>query len=131
MTGGAGTLAELGFALAASKPIFFFAGSFGALRDTFNDNLDERAELKDLLKRGTPKYVEFSGKRDSCNIEQLLGDLFNNQNIDGHGESAVAELVQKAIDGLGDAYRFMESGFPGLNDVLAKTDFEEWLREMP
>jgi uncharacterized protein (TIGR00725 family) len=55
MTGDAGTLAELGFALAANKPIFFFAGSFGALRATFKDNIKERTKLGDLLKRGTPK----------------------------------------------------------------------------
>ncbi|NGO54718.1 hypothetical protein [Allomesorhizobium camelthorni] len=132
MVGGGGTLAELGFALVACKPVFF-AGSFGALTNTI---VAEREKMRQALIKGIPKYVEFCGRPLTYELVQArLERLFAPDNrisgTDCDVEKAARELVQKAIDGLGDAYRFLESGFPGLPSVLTKQDLEVWLSEMP
>lgn len=132
LTGKAGTLAELGFALAANKPIFFSQGSFDALRAIFETDVEERKRLKGLISKGTPKYIELCGKGLAADIEgDLLARLFSGRTKIDEGLTDVSKLIKAAIGGLGHAYRFMDSGFPGLPGVLAKAAFEEWLCQMP
>lgn len=132
LAGKAGTLAELGFALAANKPIFFSKGSFDALRATFQVNAEERNKLRRLLIEGTPKYVELSRKGLTSDIENdLLAHLFRDETEITEGLPHANDFIQATIDGLGHAYRFMDSQFPGLHGVLTKAEFEEWLCKIP
>jgi uncharacterized protein (TIGR00725 family) len=127
--GGAGTLAELGFALAARKPILF-AGSIDGLRRKAKD---KRADLLGYLDQGTGRFPEILGRPvKSSQIVELIDERLKTSSDSAEisdDDSWAGPLVQKAIKMVDPGKLRQKSGFPS-EGVLrpSKEEFEEWLR---
>jgi uncharacterized protein (TIGR00725 family) len=126
--GGAGTLAELGFALAAEKPILF-VGSIESLRR--NAKIESKGLLRNL-EEGSERFPKILGRRVESTqidgfIEKCLGECRNSAAV-SDDDSWAELLVQKAIKMIDPKALRQDSGFPeGVSD-LTKEKFEKLWR---
>lgn len=131
LQGGAGTLAELGFALAANRPCYF-VGSAERLWAFLQANC---SEVRDVIGVGLTQYQAFEARAltvqgifadlDRC-LRGRTDDLSMPVDLDG-ALNLIARIMQEIpVGGLA-----RDSGFPGVAGVLSKQCFEDWLKAMP
>jgi len=140
--GGGGTLSELGFGLAAQKPILF-AGSIAGLKKILAEHdptkRDEWGRMQSNLDKGSKKFRAILGQLENWQqIEGLVVALLEKSTDSAappvdhiHGDYAAwaGPLVEKAIKEAKSAIRSQRSGFPDIQ-TLPKVEFENWLSRM-
>ena len=126
--GDAGTLCELGFALAAGK-IVLFANSVKKLRKKLQA-AEVREKLETYFCTAIAKYpnVPLVGLTSTCLMELVQAAL--NSSDEGGNSSYIVNRATALVTDRGLSER---SGFPGLPSIgidKSKTDFEQLLRHV-
>lgn len=137
LRGEVGTLAELGFALAAEKPCYF-VGSTQPLRD-FLDR--KRSKVEEAIQTGLDRYPKGTHTKESIakNLEEYLNSKEDDlalpkDDLASPVAMSAAEVLVKTILQEINHRGGLEggtSGFPGIPGVLSKQSFENWLNAMP
>ncbi len=132
LEGEAGTLAELGFALAAERSCYF-VGSTEPLREFLGKG---RAKVKAAIQTGLNQYRKFDERTLTVEgIAKSLDKYFDCKTddlsfpVDLSGAEILVNKIVQEIDDRG--LRSRRSGFPGVPGVLSKQSFEDWLSAMP
>jgi predicted Rossmann-fold nucleotide-binding protein len=140
LMGGSGTLAEVGFAVNAKKPIIF-VDCVANLKTTL-ETKSAKSEVLSLLQEGINAYP--TGGINNVEILRQLQDHLNtavdSATLDERANASprpfvvpqwALALARTAIAKIDPIALAGDSGFPGIPDVLSKKDFQTWLCEMP